>query len=409
MSGSARNAHIVIVGGNFAGYAGALELRSLLGPEARITVVSRSTRFVYTPSLVLLPFRFRRPEEISFELGPILASRGIELVTTSVTSIDIDGRRVMAESGPIPYDYLLLATGFEADESGVEGFTESDTCSIWTLEGAMATREKWRMFLEHPGHAVIGSVRGAPPLGVPYEFALNAQQQLAEQLSRQQAAGPRRDIDAGITFLTPAKHLAHFGAGGFADAENLCERTFSHLGICWRTDAVVTRVGTDHVTLATGEVFPSRFTMLIPPFVGASVVRNTPGLGDERGYIQVDARFRHVSIPRIYGAGMAVNAPPELRSFVVGGTPATIYPAERMGRIAAANIVAEITGREAPEMTLDELTTSARHDMGSISRAFVDQITGRRAFEALSPTARGRASRDALERYYLDTRGRGMI
>ena len=52
---------IVVVGGNFGGLTAALTLKKELTGEADVTVVSTSDRFLFTPSLIWVPFGLRRP------------------------------------------------------------------------------------------------------------------------------------------------------------------------------------------------------------------------------------------------------------------------------------------------------------------------------------------------------------
>lgn len=392
---------IVVIGCNFAGYAGALELRARLRSHHHITVVARKPLFVYTPSLVLVPFGLRRPEEIAFDVRQVFARRSIDFVEGSATAFDPAERRVITDTGAIPYDYLLIATGPEGDPASIPGLADAGTYGIWSLDEALRAREGWSAFLDQPGPAVVGATQGALPLAAPYEFVLNAELQLREKnISGNQAH---------LTFLTPAKHLARFGAGGFADAELLCERAFHHLGIEYRTSATIREVRRDAVLLGTEELLPSRFTMLIPPFIGSGAVRRTPGLGDEQGFIEVDGMCRHLRYPEIFAAGMAVRFPSEQTSFVVGGMPNTIYPSERMAKTAARNIAATILGHPSEQLPFDELAGLSRHDMGSLQQDLGDIIAGRHAFESISPTPRGRATREALEHFYLEARRRGEV
>jgi sulfide:quinone oxidoreductase len=42
--------------------------------------------------------------------------------------------------------------------------------------------------------------------------------------------------------------------------------------------------------------------MLVPPFGGARVIRESPGLGDEKGFVVTDDSYRHQTFQSIFAA-----------------------------------------------------------------------------------------------------------
>jgi sulfide:quinone oxidoreductase len=79
---------VVVVGGNFAGLTGALELKHELGADVDVTVLSASDRFVFNPSLIWLPFGKRSAAKITFPLAPVFDAHQIEFVHGEATAID---------------------------------------------------------------------------------------------------------------------------------------------------------------------------------------------------------------------------------------------------------------------------------------------------------------------------------
>jgi sulfide:quinone oxidoreductase len=47
---------VLVLGANFAGLTAALSTKHLLGDDVQVTVVSPSNQFLFTPSLIWLPF-----------------------------------------------------------------------------------------------------------------------------------------------------------------------------------------------------------------------------------------------------------------------------------------------------------------------------------------------------------------
>ena len=94
--------------------------------------------------------------------------------------------------------------------------------------------------------------------------------------------------------------------------------------------------------LADGEVLPSKFTMIIPRFLGIDAIRNTPGLANANGFIETDDGYQHKCYPEVFAAGVAVYVPPagdtplprgadmkrsdDLSSSVLTGIPPTARP-----------------------------------------------------------------------------------
>jgi hypothetical protein len=62
---------------------------------------------------------------------------------------------------------------------------------------------------------------------------------------------------------------------------------FRHYEIDSRMNAEIEEVLPDGVRLKGGEVLPSAFTMVMPRFLGVDAVRNTPGLANANGFIEV--------------------------------------------------------------------------------------------------------------------------
>jgi sulfide:quinone oxidoreductase len=95
--------------------------------------------------------------------------------------------------------------------------------------------------------------------------------------------------------------------------------------------------------------------MLLPPFRGASAVRGT-GITDHDGFIRVDGTMRVEGVEGMYAVGDCVNVPgPKLGHIAV-----------LQGEVAAANLAAEIEGRD-PEIKFDHEMTLVGDDGGRAS------------------------------------------
>lgn len=393
---------IVVVGTSFAGYTGAVELHELLGRNHDITVVANTHNFVFIPSLIWYPFGLRDEKDISFDVRPIYADRKIGFIEEAVLRFDLDRRLVITPTQEIPYDYLLIATGPKVDFDSVNGLgPHKNSFSICNVGHAEHARKGWEEFLKHPGPIVIGAAQGAACFGAAYEFVFNVRHQLKKHGLLDKAP---------ITYVTAEPFLAHFGIGGFGSAQTMCEKMFKMYDIEWRTNAVVDEVKPDGVLLADGEFLPSRYTMIIPRFLGVDAIRNTPGLGNPNGFIETNDGYQHLTYPEVYAAGVTVFIPPADETAVACGVPKTGYPSEQMAKTAAFNIKADIEGLEKKSMPFSMIHAYCIMDTGNMGMMIVgDHMLGDRHLEFIIPGPQAHWAKLAFEKYFLFSRKHGHV
>lgn len=393
---------IVVVGTSFAGYTGALELHELLGDAHDITVIANTHNFVFIPSLIWYPFGLRDEKDISFDVRPIYADRGIAFIEEPVLRFDLERRVVITPTQELPYDYLLIATGPKVDFDSVTGLgPHRNSFSICNVEHATHAREGWEAFLRDPGPIVIGAAQGAACFGAAYEFVFNVRHQLKKKHLLDKAP---------ITYVTAEPFLAHFGIGGFGSAQSMCEKMFKMYDIEWRTNAVVDEVKPDGVLLKDGEFLPSKYTMIIPRFLGVDAIRNTPGLGNANGFIETDDGYRHKEHPEVFAAGVTVFVPPEGETPVACGVPKTGYPSEQMAKTAAWNIKADIEGLEPRTMPFSMIHAYCIMDTGNMGMMIVgDHMLKERHLEFIIPGPQAHWAKVAFEKYFLFSRKHGHV
>jgi sulfide:quinone oxidoreductase len=387
---------IVIIGTNFAGYTAALDLKERIGNNHDILVIANTHKFLFFPSLIWYPFGLREEEDITFDVRPIYASHGIEFLEAEVTGFDPAGSRVLLRDGaPVQYDYLLIGTGPKVDYDYIPGLREHSH-SIVGLQPAQRTREGWQRFLKDPGPVVIASAQGAGCFGAAYEFLFNVRYQLAKHHLQEKAP---------LTYLTAEPFAAHFGIGGFGSAQKMCEWMFDHYHIRARMNSVIQEVRPDGVLLEGGEFHPSRFTMVMPRFLGVDAVRSTPGLGNANGFIEVDDTYQHPTFPNIYAAGVAVDVRPPAPTPVPCGVPKTGYPTEQMAKTAVMNIIADIKGLPKQRARFGDMAAYCIMDTGNMGMMIVgDHMLSPREHEFIIPGPEAHWAKIAFEKYFLWSR-----
>lgn len=325
-------ANVLILGGGFGGVVAAERLAKTLGPEHQLTLVSRSPRFTFYPSLVRLAFGGCEPGDVSFDLRGAMLDRRVRFIEATAARVDPHARKVTLTGGDIvgdiKYDYLLYALGRRLATERVRGFFEH-AHHLLGVEAALRFGEAVKGF--RGGHVVVGSCPGAR-LEVPvYETAFA----LARRFRGQ-------GMQARITIVSP--DYPGERPGGSALARAVRPALEAH-----HIEALhgfpVEEVGAGAIRAADGRGLEYDLLMLVPPFEGTSALSST-GLTDGEGYARVDHTMRVLGSERMYAAGDAV--------YFSG--PKLGHMAVRQAEVAAENLAAEIEGRE-PSAAYDHKIT----------------------------------------------------
>lgn len=328
----------IIIGSSYAGLAAALELRSRLPASETVTVVSLSEEFIFYPSMIWVVQGGREPADISFPIRPVLEDAEITFVRARLEKIDPEENSITLSNGPeLSFDKLLIATGGEWDWGGTPGLQPKPggfTTSMLSPDAALDARKDWQALLADPGPIIIGLEQNASLYGAAYEFALNLDIALRK-------AGVREE--AQITFITPEPYLGHFGHDGLGNSRQIIESAFANQDITYLTEAQIARIEEETVVLGNYHArLPSKFTMIVPPYRGIRPVREVPNLGDDEGRIPVDAAYRSQKYPNIYAAGTAIQLKPQVTTLLPCGVFIPGTASAEMGRVAAANIAADL-------------------------------------------------------------------
>jgi sulfide:quinone oxidoreductase len=394
---------ILVIGGSFAGLTAAFEIKRKLKDKVDVRLIARQEQFVFIPSLIWLVPGWRRSEQITFDLKHPLESKNIEFICARVDQILPEHNRINTTSGHYEYDYLVIATGpyFDWDEVSGMGPDKGYTESICSLAHAIEARKSWNKFLNEPGPVVLGSTQFASCFGAEYEIAFNIDRALRESKVRK---------NAPVTFITAEPFLGHFGIGGMGKGQKMVEWFFKKLDINWITNAWIEKVTQNEIYLKDGKTIPFKFAIIIPPFKGVQAIRDSIGLGDERGFIPVNVNYQHKTYQNIYAAGVAVAVKPPGKTPVPCGVPKTGYMSEVMAKVAAHNIIYNITDeKKTEELPFPNIRGLCIMDAGKQGVVMIsDHIFAPRKYELLIPGPWSHWAKIIFEKYYMWKLKRGM-
>ena len=315
------------------------------------------------------------------------------LAHETVLHIDTEPKTVTTGKAEHRYDFLVIATGHRSANEAVEGLGPfgGPGHSLMSAPEAEELGGAIRQLLETPGPVVVGAAPGASCIGPVYEFAFELDHLLRRRRVRH--AVP-------ITLVTPEPFVGHMGMGGAGTIRQLLEGALEERDITYLTSAEVTKITAGAVEVEGSGPIPSALSMVIPPLGGAEAITQSPGLSNPKGFVPVDAHYRHPSAEHVYAVGVAVAMASVAETLVPVNFPKTGHMTEQMATIAAADIAARITGGQGQTA---ELRARCVIDMGDrgVYMAVDPVRPPRNKIPTVSEGRRWLLAKRAFERLYL--------
>lgn len=337
---------IVIVGAGYAGISAARHLAKTFkkNQDIHITLIDKNPFMTYMTELHEVAAGRVEPEAVKHDLQRIFKKYPkVNLLTDKVVEIDYANKAVVAENNMLPYDYLLLAMGGEANDFGTPGVKENGF-TLWSIEAAerlhaqiidacyRASREhdeaKRRALLTFT--VIGGGFTGIEMIGELIDWVpiLAKQFRLPEEEFSLKLVEATPNILAMVTEVEREKATKYLTKKGveliLADG--------------------VTSVDKDQLNLASGRSIPTHTSIWT---AGVQANSDTADFGIDKGragrlianqYMEAQGK------ENVYVAGDLVyfeDASQEGRP-----VPQIVQAAEQTGHTAAENIAAAITGGE---------------------------------------------------------------
>ena len=242
-----------------AGFGGLDAARALARAPVRVTLLDRHNYHVFQPLLYQVATAALSPGDIASPIRWILRrQKNVEVLLADVRAIDPVARLVLTDREPVPYDYLIVATGAAHAYFGHPEW-ERWAPGLKTLDDALDMRRRVLLAFEAAEREpdpvaqrrlLTFVIIGGGPTGVELAGALAeiARQTLRDDFRR------IRPESARIVLLEGGPHLL----GTFPEHLRTAARaSLERLGVEVRTGSAVTGIDADGVTVGDARDTPN--------------------------------------------------------------------------------------------------------------------------------------------------------
>jgi NADH dehydrogenase len=326
---------VVIIGAGFGGLEAA---KALAKAPVSVMVVDRKNHHCFQPLLYQVATAALSPADIAWPVRTLLRDqKNAYVVMATVSGIDRENRLVLTDIGPLPFDFLIVATGATHSYFGHDEW-EPFAPGLKTLGDATNIRARILRAFERAEIAededsrrklmtfviIGGGPTGVEMAGAIAEIAKKTLRSDFRHISSEESrvllleAGPR---------LLPAfpERLARYA-----------ERSLTRMGVEVSTSNAVCGCDGHGVTTANEHIDAGVTASPAATWLGTSQDRN--------GRVLVAPDLTVPDMPEVFVIGDTASVPTGPSGPVPGVAPA----AKQMGKFAAAVIAARIEGRKPP-------------------------------------------------------------
>lgn len=335
---------IVVLGAGFGGLEAilALERRFQRDKRVELTLVSDHNYFLFTPLLPQIVSSYIEPRHIVQSLRAIRRQRAFRILRAVATGIDLARRELQLSTGPLPYDYLVLAPGSRTDFFGIPGAAEH-CFPLKGLEEAVELRDHLLDLFEHANHErdparkrelLTLVVVGGGYTGVELVAELH-------DLVSRYIARTYRGIEAGDVRLVLLEATEDVLQGVDPELADRARQKLAREGIQVRAGARVTRLSSGVVEINGKEQLRAGVVIWTAGVRAHRLVESLPVEKDGAGRLVVNSYLQLAQYPRVFVIGDAAV----VEKAAPGGSPRVAPVAMAQGRLAAENIARAIDGR----------------------------------------------------------------
>lgn len=336
---------IVILGAGFGGLFTALELDRRLREETEVEVRLLDARnfHLFSPMLHEVTSGIIEPRHVVWPIRALSGKTRLTFETREIRSIDLEGRRVLTDSGEVAYDYLVIALGSVTNYFGVRGAQEK-AFTFKTLKDAVMLKNH---ILEMFERAVLErdpdrrrklltfALVGAGCTGV--ELATEIDGLARKTLVRHY---PHLDVrEVRIVLAEASGRIIPCVSDRLAD---LGLEKLRRKRIEVRLHSPVVRVSGGAVELADGDIIPTETVIWTAGVKANPVVEKLPVEKDKLGRVVVDEYLEVPAFPGVFAIGDCAHCrDPRLQDAL----PPTAQVAIQQAHCVVDNIVKDLNGQ----------------------------------------------------------------
>ena len=331
--------HVVIVGGGFGGLTAAKALRRR---PVRVTLVDRQNHHLFQMLLYQVATAGLSPGDIASPIRWILRRQAnTRVLMADAQRVDVPGKTLVCDVGPIAFDYLILAPGVTHSYFGHDDW-RAHAPGLKTLDDALAIRAKVLLAFERAERAASAAERhrwltfivvGGGPTGVELAGAI-------VEIARHALRKEFRTIDAATATVLLLEGGPDVLASFPQPLRERARRDLERLGVSVRTGALVSAI--DEGVVQVGEERLEAGTILWAAGVQASPLGATLGVPlDRAGRVRVEPDLSIPGAPSIFVVGDLATVAGDAGKPVPGVAAAAIQEAQHV----VANIDADRAGR----------------------------------------------------------------
>src|SRR5437879_3249961 len=251
---------VVIAG---AGFGGLTCARGLKHAQVDVLIIDRNNYHLFTPLLYQVASALLEPGEVARPVRELIRPLGnVEFRQAEVLGVDLQHRILSTDRGPVPYDYLLLATGRQSAFFGNASLAQH-AFGLKELGEGLALRNRvlarveatqWVAEAERRRMMLTFAIVGGGPTGVEMAGALS---ELIRHVLKKDY--PKLDLSEVRVILVEA---AGWLLSTFDPVlREAAKRSLEKKDVEVMLNAKVAQVTEDSISLASGEVVPAGTTI----------------------------------------------------------------------------------------------------------------------------------------------------
>ena len=297
---------IVILGAGFGGLFTALELERRLreGAELEIRLLDARNFHLFSPMLHEVTSGIIEPRHVVWPIRALSGKTRLVFETREIRSIDLEGRKVLTDSGEVGYDYLVIALGSVTNYFGING-AEEKAFNFKTLKDAVRLRNHILEMFERADLERDPSKRrrlltftlvGAGCTGVELATEIH-------DLARKALARHYPHLDVREVRVVVAEATGRIIPCVSDQLANLGLKKLKQKGIDVRLYSPVVRVSDGAVELANGDILTTETVIWTAGVKANPIVEALPVDKDKLGRVVVDEYLEIPAFPGVVAIG----------------------------------------------------------------------------------------------------------